>query len=287
MRTLVVFLLGAATLLVFIMGLELVRLGIRRANESRKAKKRLAQARGPRGRSAPSAAQHRPATRGGRPGTDDPADGTDHDAGRAPDRDLDGRRPPRTAERPRTDPAPRAGRTERRRRPHADRHRLGTAGRHRPGPGVGRCSVTVRPSTGPLALRPGRSPRHRRPRSRPGRHRCGRPSVRPPRTRPRPLRAPRRRPARRGRRRTAPGAGRRRRRPSAATTSATVDQHARGTDDREDRGASPRGGAAHPGSFAATASASTVDPGRNRNRPPGPRTSLLTRTTTARRPRGR
>ena len=41
MPTLVVFLAGAATLLVFIMGLELVRSGIRRANESRKTKKRL------------------------------------------------------------------------------------------------------------------------------------------------------------------------------------------------------------------------------------------------------
>ena len=41
MPTLVVFLAGAATLLVFIMGLELVRSGIRRANENRKTKKRL------------------------------------------------------------------------------------------------------------------------------------------------------------------------------------------------------------------------------------------------------
>ena len=41
MPTLVVFLAGAATLLVFIMGLELLRSGIRRANENRKTKKRL------------------------------------------------------------------------------------------------------------------------------------------------------------------------------------------------------------------------------------------------------
>lgn len=41
MPTLVVFLAGAATLLIFIMGLELVRSGVRRANENRKAKKRL------------------------------------------------------------------------------------------------------------------------------------------------------------------------------------------------------------------------------------------------------
>jgi hypothetical protein len=39
--TLVVFLLGAAALLVFIIGLELARSGIRRANENRKTKKRL------------------------------------------------------------------------------------------------------------------------------------------------------------------------------------------------------------------------------------------------------
>ena len=41
MPTLVVFLAGAAALLVFIMGLELVRSGIRRANENRKTKKKL------------------------------------------------------------------------------------------------------------------------------------------------------------------------------------------------------------------------------------------------------
>ena len=41
MPTLVVFLLGAAALLIFIMGLELVRSGVRRANENRKAKKKL------------------------------------------------------------------------------------------------------------------------------------------------------------------------------------------------------------------------------------------------------
>ena len=39
--TLVVFLAGAAALLVFIMGLELVRSGVRRANENRKTKKKL------------------------------------------------------------------------------------------------------------------------------------------------------------------------------------------------------------------------------------------------------
>lgn len=39
--TLVIFLAGAAALLIFIMGLELVRSGVRRANENRKAKKRL------------------------------------------------------------------------------------------------------------------------------------------------------------------------------------------------------------------------------------------------------
>jgi hypothetical protein len=39
--SLVVFLAGAAALLVFIMGLELVRSGARRANENRKAKKKL------------------------------------------------------------------------------------------------------------------------------------------------------------------------------------------------------------------------------------------------------
>ena len=39
--TLVVFLGGAAALLVFIMGLELVRSGIRRANENRRTKKKL------------------------------------------------------------------------------------------------------------------------------------------------------------------------------------------------------------------------------------------------------
>ncbi len=41
MPTLVVFLLGAAALLIFIMGLELVRSGVRRANENRKTKKKL------------------------------------------------------------------------------------------------------------------------------------------------------------------------------------------------------------------------------------------------------
>ena len=39
--TLVVFLAGAAALLVFIMGLELVRSGVRRANANRKTKKKL------------------------------------------------------------------------------------------------------------------------------------------------------------------------------------------------------------------------------------------------------
>ncbi len=39
--TLVVFLAGAAALLVFIMGLELVRSGVRRANANRKTKKTL------------------------------------------------------------------------------------------------------------------------------------------------------------------------------------------------------------------------------------------------------
>ena len=39
--TLVVFLAGAAALLVFIMGLELVRSGVRRANQNRKTKKKL------------------------------------------------------------------------------------------------------------------------------------------------------------------------------------------------------------------------------------------------------
>ena len=41
MPTLVVFLAGAAALLVFIMGLELVRSGIRRAHSNRKTKKKL------------------------------------------------------------------------------------------------------------------------------------------------------------------------------------------------------------------------------------------------------
>lgn len=41
MPTLVVFLLGAAALLIFIMGLELVRSGVRRANQNRKSKKKL------------------------------------------------------------------------------------------------------------------------------------------------------------------------------------------------------------------------------------------------------
>jgi hypothetical protein len=41
MPTLVVFLAGAAVLLVFIMGLELVRSGVRRANANRQTKKRL------------------------------------------------------------------------------------------------------------------------------------------------------------------------------------------------------------------------------------------------------
>jgi hypothetical protein len=41
MPTLVVFLAGAAALLIFIMGLELVRSGIRRANANRKTKKKL------------------------------------------------------------------------------------------------------------------------------------------------------------------------------------------------------------------------------------------------------
>ncbi len=41
MPTLVVFLLGAATLLVFIMGLELVRSGAKRANRNRKNNKKL------------------------------------------------------------------------------------------------------------------------------------------------------------------------------------------------------------------------------------------------------
>ena len=39
--TMVVFLAGAAALLVFIMGLELVRSGVRRANTNRKTKKKL------------------------------------------------------------------------------------------------------------------------------------------------------------------------------------------------------------------------------------------------------
>jgi hypothetical protein len=41
MPTLVVFLAGAATLLVFIMGLELTRSGLRRANRTRRDRKRL------------------------------------------------------------------------------------------------------------------------------------------------------------------------------------------------------------------------------------------------------
>ena len=41
MPTLVVFLAGAAALLIFIMGLELVRSGIRRAHTNRKTKKKL------------------------------------------------------------------------------------------------------------------------------------------------------------------------------------------------------------------------------------------------------
>ncbi|MEO5710340.1 MAG: LapA family protein [Nocardioidaceae bacterium] len=41
MPTLVVFLAGAAALLIFIMGLELVRSGVRRANQNRKTKKKL------------------------------------------------------------------------------------------------------------------------------------------------------------------------------------------------------------------------------------------------------
>jgi hypothetical protein len=41
MPTLVVFLAGAATLLIFIMGLELFRSGIRRVNQNRKTKKKL------------------------------------------------------------------------------------------------------------------------------------------------------------------------------------------------------------------------------------------------------
>jgi uncharacterized integral membrane protein len=41
--SLVMFLAGAATLLLFIMGLELVRSGTRRANENRKTKKKLKQ----------------------------------------------------------------------------------------------------------------------------------------------------------------------------------------------------------------------------------------------------
>jgi len=41
MPTLVVFLAGAATLLVFIVGLELARTGVRRANRTRRDRKRL------------------------------------------------------------------------------------------------------------------------------------------------------------------------------------------------------------------------------------------------------
>ena len=41
MPTLVVFLAGAAALLLFIMGLELVRSGLKRANQNRKNKRRL------------------------------------------------------------------------------------------------------------------------------------------------------------------------------------------------------------------------------------------------------
>ena len=113
--TLVVFLAGAAALLVFIMGLELVRSGVRRANANRKTKKKLRtlEKREEQRTDAPAdhgtapaapapparARHHRPARRTGRPGT--AADRRHGDRAGRPRRDRRPAARPLTRSRPR------------------------------------------------------------------------------------------------------------------------------------------------------------------------------------------
>ena len=108
MPTLVVFLAGAATLLVFIMGLELVRSGIRRANENRKTKKRLRKLEAQEEqRTEPGSAPATP-REGDDTGTDTHP-GTDTDTGTSTGTGTSTTTPTTTAEDTRTDPGTAGG----------------------------------------------------------------------------------------------------------------------------------------------------------------------------------
>ncbi len=79
--TLVVFLAGAAALLLFIMGLELVRSGLKRANQNRKNTRRLRKLE----RREEARRAEEPGTTAGTPGT---TTGTTTGTGTAPDADA-------------------------------------------------------------------------------------------------------------------------------------------------------------------------------------------------------